>query len=272
MSNDAGWNSMFDLTGKVAVITGGAQGLGLGMAQGLASFGAEVTLLDVKAEEVAAAAGQLSKEVGRPIAHMACDISQQARVQECIASVLDRHKHIDILVNNAGIHRRVTPVDFKQADLDAVIAVNLLGNYYVTGAVAKQMIEQRAGSIINISALGGGIVGLGRGGSIYGISKGGIVALTRDLAAEWAKYNIRVNSIAPGWMRTPITVPLQNDPARSQKVLERVPLRRWGVPKDVAGLAVFLASDASSYITGVTIPVDGGAANTIMLEEMVPPA
>ncbi|MEX1230649.1 MAG: glucose 1-dehydrogenase [Planctomycetaceae bacterium] len=266
------WNDLFDLSGRVAVVTGGAQGLGWGMAKGLASYGADVVMLDVKTDDVTAAADELSRELGKPIAAMTCDIKNRDMVERCIADVVAKHGRVDILVNNAGIHRRVTPVDFQQNDLDDVIAVNLLGNYYMTGAAARQMIAQKSGSIINISALGGGILGLGRGGSIYGITKGGIVALTRDLAAEWAKHNIRVNSIAPGWMRTPITTALQNDAVRSQKVLERVPLRRWGDPKDVAGLAVFLASDASSYITGVTIPVDGGAANTIMLEEISPPA
>ncbi|MDA0835662.1 MAG: glucose 1-dehydrogenase [Planctomycetota bacterium] len=264
------WNDLFDLTGHVAVVTGGAQGLGWGMAKGLASYGADVVLIDVKSDDVNAAANVLSAETGRSITAKTCDIKDRDVVEQCIGEIVATSGRIDILINNAGIHRRVTPVDFQQNDLDDVIAVNLLGNYYMTGAVARQMIAQKSGSIINISALGGGLLGLGRGGSIYGITKGGIVALTRDLAAEWAKHNIRVNSIAPGWMRTPITTALQNDPVRSQKVLERVPLRRWGDPKDIAGLAVFLASEASSYITGVTIPIDGGAANTIMLEEIAP--
>lgn len=108
-------------------------------------------------------------------------------------------------------------------------------------------------------------MGLGRGGSIYGMTKGGIVSLTRDLAAEWGRFGIRVNAVAPGWIRTSMTAALQNDPSRSAKVLERVPLRRWGDPQDVSGVVVFLASDAAAYVTGCTIPIDGGAANVIAL-------
>jgi NAD(P)-dependent dehydrogenase (short-subunit alcohol dehydrogenase family) len=127
------------------------------------------------------------------------------------------------------------------------------------------MLARQRGSIINVSALGGGLVGLGRGGSIYAMTKGGIVALTRDLAAEWGRHGIRVNAVAPGWIRTPMTQPLQNDPQRSARVLERVPLRRWGEPDDVAGVVVFLASAAAGYVTGCTIPIDGGAANVVAL-------
>ena len=129
------------------------------------------------------------------------------------------------------------------------------------------MIQQRNGSIVNMSALGGGVVGLGLVGSIYGMTKGGIVALTRDLAAEWGKYGVRVNALAPGWIRTPMTSALQQNEERCAKVFERVPLQRWGEPEEVAGVAVFLASDASRYVTGHTIPVDGGAANVIALAE-----
>ena len=148
-----------------------------------------------------------------------------------------------------------------------MLAVNVRGAFYMAGAVGKPMVEQRSGSIINLSALGGGVLGLGRGGSVYGMTKGATVALTRDLAAEWGKYGVRVNAIAPGWMRTPMTGALQKDPAKSARVLERVPLGRWGEAGEVAGVAVFLACDASSYITGTTISVDGGAANVISIAE-----
>jgi len=129
------------------------------------------------------------------------------------------------------------------------------------------MIEQRSGSIIHLSAVGGGLTGLGRGGSIYGITKGGIVALRRDSAAEWGRYGIRVNALAPSWIRTPMTQALQGDKRQSAKVLERVPLARWGEASEVAGAAVFLPSDASQYITGHTIPIDGGATNVIAFSQ-----
>ena len=198
---------------------------------------------------------------------IACDIREDRQVRDCVDQVVQQFGRIDVLVNNAGIHRRVDPVDWSQDDLDAILAVNLLGSFYMASAVGRVMIEQRSGSIVNMSALGGGIAGLGRAGSMYGMTKGGIVSLTRDLAAEWGKYSIRVNALAPGWIRTPMTRALQENTARSQKVLERVPLGRWGEPEDVAGAALFLASDASKYVTGHTIPVDGGAANVIALAE-----
>eukprot|EP01052_Picozoa_sp_SAG31_P039854 SAG31_NODE_5621_length_2419_cov_4.649138_1_plen_158_part_00 len=155
---------------------------------------------------------------------------------------------------------------FDEADVDAIFSVNMKGTLNVCGAAGKAMKEQAAGgSIVLISALGGGLVGLGRAGSAYGMSKGGIVSLARDLAAEWAG-SIRVNAVAPGWIRTPLTQALQDHPTRGKAVLQRVPSRRWGDPADVAAAVLLLASEASAYITGHTVPVDGGAANVISLE------
>ncbi len=239
----------FDLSGRVAVVTGGAQGLGAAIAQALAEHGADLAVLDVQADAVLAFASRLGQDTGRATLGLGCDVRDAAQVASCVEQIVARFGRIDVLVNNAGIHRRGTPTDYRPEDLTDVFAVNLVG----------------CCAIVNVSALGGGIIGLGRGGSIYAMTKGGLVALTRDLAAEWGRHGIRVNAIAPGWIRTPMTSALQNDPARSAKVLERVPLRRWGEPRDVAGVVVFLASDAAAYLTGCTIPVDGGAANVIAL-------
>jgi NAD(P)-dependent dehydrogenase (short-subunit alcohol dehydrogenase family) len=258
-------NTQFHLTGRIAVVTGAAQGLGAAIARSLADQGASVALLDLQAEEVEKIAAHINWVTKRPTVGLTCDVRDAGQVQIAVDQVVKRFGTIDILVNNAGIHRRGTPTDYKPDDLRDVFAVNLVGCYHVTGAVGKVMRERPGGSIINVSALGGGVMGLGRGGSIYGMTKGGIVSLTRDLAAEWGKHNIRVNAVAPGWIRTPMTNALQNDPIRSAKVLERVPLRRWGEADDVAGVVTFLASDAAAYVTGCTIPIDGGAANTIML-------
>jgi NAD(P)-dependent dehydrogenase (short-subunit alcohol dehydrogenase family) len=257
----------FDLSGKVAVVTGGAQGLGAAIARALVERGAAMTILDVDGERAEATAAEIARDCGGDVGAIACDVSRREPVDATIARVVEMLGRIDILVNNAGIHRRVSPLEFRQEDVDRLLQVNLLGGFYMAGAVGKVMIEQRGGSIINISALGGGLMGLGRSGSIYGVTKGGIVALTRDLAAEWGKHGVRVNAIAPGWIRTPMTAALQNDAPKSAKVLERVPLGRWGRAEEVAAVAVFLASDASAYITGCTIPVDGGAANAIALGE-----
>ncbi len=261
---------LFDLTGRVALVTGGAQGLGFAIARALAESGATIALLDVQFDGVSAAAAQLTRDTGREVLALGCDTRHANETETCVSRIVERFGRIDILVNNAGIHRRGTPVDFKPADLQEVFAVNLTGCYNMAGAVGRVMLTQRRGSIINVSALGGGLVGLGRGGSIYAMTKGGIVSLTRDLAAEWGGHGIRVNAIAPGWIRTPMTQPLQNDVKRSARVMERVPLGRWGEPEDVAGVVVFLAGDAAAYITGCTIPIDGGAANVIALSPEAP--
>ena len=258
-------NKVFDLTGRVAVITGGAQGLGAAIATALAQQGASLALLDLQSEAIQNVATHAQLVTGRPVLGLACDVRDAGQVDACIDLVVAKFGQIDILVNNAGIHRRGTPTDYCEEDLIDVFAVNLVGCYHVVGAVGKVMLKQQRGTIINVSALGGGVMGLGRGGSIYGMTKGGIVSLTRDLAAEWGQYGIRVNAIAPGWIRTPMTNDLQHDPIRSAKVLERIPLRRWGEADDVAGVVTFLASDAAAYVTGCTIPIDGGAANVIAL-------
>jgi NAD(P)-dependent dehydrogenase (short-subunit alcohol dehydrogenase family) len=257
----------FDLTDRVALVTGGARGLGAAIGAALAEQGATVVLVDLDAEELSRTAARLSEETGREVTGVVCDVRDRVGVEECVARVAEQCGRIDILVNNAGFHRRGTPTDYVEQDLADVFSVNLTGCYHMSGAVGRVMLAARRGSIINVSALGGGITGLGRGGSIYAMTKGGLVSLTRDLAAEWGGQGIRVNAVAPGWIRTPMTAALQSDPSRSAKVIERVPLRRWGEPADVAGAVVFLASDAAGYITGCTIPIDGGAANVIAISE-----
>jgi gluconate 5-dehydrogenase len=237
----------------------------LAIAEALAEHGARVAMLDLRADAVAEQAQRLADE-GRETLGLACNTCDLAHVDECVERVQEAWGGIDILVNNAGIHRRGTPVDYRPEDLHDLLATNLVGCYQMAGAVGRKMLRSGRGSIVNVSALGGGLVGLGRGGSMYAMTKGGIVSLTRDLAAEWGPHGIRVNAVAPGWIRTPMTQPLQNDARRSAAVMSRVPLRRWGETQEVAGVVLFLASDAASYVTGCTIPIDGGAANVIALD------
>lgn len=261
-------HNLFDLTGKVAIVTGGARGLGAAIASALTHHGATTVICDLNLDEANATVNRIAAEHdGNEIQAFRCDVQDDSQVRAFVADVVDRHGHIDVLVNNAGVHRRVDPTDFSREDIDAIFAVNLMGSFQMAGAVGKVMIGQESGSIINLSALGGGVVGLGRSGSAYGMTKGGIVALTRDLAAEWGKHSIRVNALAPGWIKTPMTIALQQNEERAAKVMERVPLRRWGEATDVVGAAVFLASDASAYVTGHTIPIDGGAANVIAISD-----
>ncbi len=258
---------MFDLSGKVVLVTGAAQGLGKAVAEACARQGAIVIIADIEDQLAEQVASEIEQATGQSVAAHCCDVRNAEQVQQLVENLIDQHGHIDVLVNNAGIHRRVDPLDISPADVQAIFEVNLVGCLNMVSAVGKVMIQQQAGSIIYVSALGGGVIGLGRGGSIYGITKGGLISLTRDLAAEWGRHGIRVNALAPGWIETPMTQELQNNAERSAKVVERVPLGRWGKPDDVAGAVVFLASDASQYITGHTVPIDGGAANVIALDQ-----
>ena len=258
---------MFDLTGKVVLVTGGAQGLGKAIAAACAQQGAAVMIVDIEDQLAQQVASEIQQATDQPVTAHCCDVRSAEQVQQLVETLVAEHGQIDVLVNNAGVHRRVDPLDISPADVQAIFDVNLVGCLNMASAVGKIMIQQQSGSIINISALGGGVIGLGRGGSVYGITKGGLISLTRDLAAEWGRHGIRVNALAPGWIETPMTQELKNDTARSAKVVERVPLGRWGQPADVAGAVVFLASDSSLYITGHTIPIDGGAANVIALNQ-----
>lgn len=259
MSTD--YASLLDFRGQTAIITGAAQGLGAEFARAFAQCGAAVVLLDLDQDAVTATASR----VGANATGMQCDVQDRSQVERCVAEVAQTHGRIDVLVSNAGIHRRVDPLDFDEDDVDAIFSVNMKGCLNMCSVVGKVMVEQGHGKIINISALGGGLLGLGRAGSAYGMSKGGVVSLTRDLAAEWTKHGVRVNAVAPGWIRTPMTSALQNNPERSALMLQRVPAQRWGELEDVARVVLFLASEASSYLSGVTIPIDGGAANVIAI-------
>jgi NAD(P)-dependent dehydrogenase (short-subunit alcohol dehydrogenase family) len=259
--------SLFDLTGRVALVTGGARGLGEASSRTLARLGAVIVLSDIDAEAASATADRLSTETGAQVLGRGCDVTDPDDVDRLVSGLIEELGRLDILVNNAGIHRRVDPLDYDPEDVEAILAVNFRGAFQVAARVGREMTRLGGGSIVNISALGGGIAGLGRAGSVYCMTKGGLVSLTRELAAEWGSSGVRVNALAPGWIRTPMTEALQNNSERSARVMARVPLGRWGEADDVAGAVAFLASDASTYITGHTIPVDGGVANVISLDE-----
>jgi 2-deoxy-D-gluconate 3-dehydrogenase len=244
----------FSLTGKVAIVTGCRTGLGQGMAFGLAEAGADIVGIDLNN---LAETKKSIEERGRKFLGIETDLSNIKAIGNIIHQTIQEFKKIDILINNAGIIRRADTIDFSEKDWDDVMAVNLKTVFFFSQAVAKQFIKQKTGGkIINIASM------LSFQGGIrvpsYTASKSGVMGITRLMANEWAKYKININAIAPGYMATENTAPIRQDPKRSNEILERIPAGRWGMPDDLKGIAVFLASEASSYINGYTIAVDGG--------------
>ncbi|MBR2571695.1 MAG: SDR family oxidoreductase [Clostridia bacterium] len=246
---------LFSLKGKNALVTGSAQGLGNTVARGMLEAGANVILSDVSEKALEKAAGELEKE-GFRVPFYVFDISNEEQVNGAVAKMEQEVGPVDILVNNAGIHRRNLLIDMPVEDWRKVIDVNLTGAFIVGKAVAKGMIARKSGKIINISSINAQMVRPNIGN--YCAAKGGIVTLTKSMATEWGKYNIQANAIGPGYFLTDLTRPLSEDPEFDAWVKSEVPLCRWGDPKDLVGLAVFLASKGSDYISGQTIYVDGG--------------
>jgi 2-deoxy-D-gluconate 3-dehydrogenase len=244
----------FNLKGKVAMVTGARAGLGQGMAYGLAEAGADIVGIDLTA---LTETKKGVEERGSRFLGIEKNLSTLKAIEEIIFQVLQEFKKMDILINNAGIIRRTDAIDFSEKDWDEVMDINLKTVFFLSQAAARQFIKQKTGGkIINIASM------LSFQGGIripsYTASKSGVMGITRLMANEWAKHNINVNAIAPGYMATDNTAPLRADPARSKEILERIPAGRWGTPDDLKGIAVFLASEASNYVTGYTIAVDGG--------------
>jgi len=244
----------FNLTGKVAIVTGCDTGLGQGMALGLAQAGCDIVSVNRKIPHETA---QQVSALGRRFTAIQADLSRQEGLAEIVSEAVERMGRVDILVNNAGTIRRQDALDFTEKDWDDVMNLNLKSVFFLSQAVARQFIAQGSGGkIINIASM------LSFQGGIrvpsYTASKSGILGLTRLLANEWASHAINVNAIAPGYMATNNTQALRADAARNQEILERIPAGRWGEPADLQGPVVFLASDASAYINGYTLAVDGG--------------
>jgi 2-deoxy-D-gluconate 3-dehydrogenase len=244
----------FKLTNKVAIVTGSSTGLGQGMILGLAQAGANIVGVDyVDSSETKAQVEALD----RRFLEIKADLRSIAPIPNILDQTLATYGRVDILINNAGLIRRADAVDFTEMDWDDVINVNLKTVFFLSQAVGKQLVKQRQGGrIINIASM------LSFQGGIrvpsYTASKSGVAGLTKLLANEWAKHGINVNAIAPGYMATNNTAPLRADESRSAEILGRIPAGRWGTPEDVQGVAVFLASEASAYVNGHTLAVDGG--------------
>jgi len=243
------------LKDKVALITGGAQGIGEAIARKLASEGASITIIDVNLEKAKATADDI-KKLGVETEAYKADVSNTSEVQKVVDEIFEKFKRIDILVNNAGITRDTLMMRMTEQDWDLVININLKGAFNFTKAVTKIMAKQRSGSIINISS----VVGLfgNAGQANYSASKAGLIGLTKSTAKEFAIRNVRANAIAPGFIKTAMTDKLSKEVI--DKYLENIPLKTLGTPEDVANAVLFLASDLSSYITGEVIRVDGGLA------------
>jgi NAD(P)-dependent dehydrogenase (short-subunit alcohol dehydrogenase family) len=246
---------LFDLSGRVALITGGASGLGRAMGLGFARYGADVAVGDVNEEGAQVVAGAV-REMGRKAEAIVCDVTDWSAVEKMVAGVKERFGHIDILVNSAGANVRKPILDMTPDEYRRVIELNQNGTWLVSKAAGAFMVEQRRGKVINLASIYGH-VGI-EGNGAYAPSKGAVVQLTKVLAIEWAPFNVQVNCLAPTYMRTPLTVPLQDNADFLNGVLKRSPTPRFGEAWEVIGPAVFLASDASGLVTGTSLVVDGG--------------
>jgi len=241
------------LKDKVALITGGARGIGRAIALAFAKEGADIIVADVNQEEAEKTVGDIQSLARKSLA-IQLDVTAYAKVEEAVNKILDKFGKVDILVNNAGITKDNLLLRLTESDWDAVINVNLKGTFNCTKAASKAMVKQRSGKIINIASVIG-IIG-NAGQANYSASKAGIIALTKTSAKEFASRNINVNAIAPGFIQTEMTAKLPEE--IKQKMKEAIPLSRFGSPEDVAAVCVFLASEDADYITGQTIVVDGG--------------
>ena len=245
--------SIFDLTGKVAVVTGANTGIGQGVALALAAAGAEVAAVG---RSSAAETASAIEALGRRCLHVSADLSSIEPIDRIVEEVEAGLGPVDILVNNAGIIRRADAVDFTEADWDQVVDTNLKSAFFLSQAFGRRMISRGGGKVINIASMlsfqGGMRV------ASYTASKSGLAGLTKLLANEWASKGVNVNAIAPGYFVTNNTEALRQDEGRSREILGRIPAGRWGRPEDLGGAAVFLASSASDYVHGAILPVDGG--------------
>ena len=246
----------FSLKGKCGIVTGAGSGIGRAMARGLAEAGAKVAIAGRNFDRLKVAAEEMAAD-GLSVTPVQFDIAKTETVPDLVGRVLKEFGRIDFLFNNAGTIFRAPTEDFPLEEWSRVLQVNLTGPFVLAQAVARTMIEQGIkGKIVNTSSLiavfGGKTV------PAYAASKGGLTQLTKSMCNDWGQYGIRVNAIGPGWVRTELTEALQANESRYQEITARIPLGRWADPDDLAGLAVFLASDASNYITGQVIFIDGG--------------
>jgi NAD(P)-dependent dehydrogenase (short-subunit alcohol dehydrogenase family) len=246
----------FRLDGKVALVTGGSRGLGEVFTSALASAGARVALTSRSLEQAEQQAGALRSDHGAEALGLASDVTKPGAADDTVAAVLDRFGRLDILVNNAGVNVRGPIEQLRDQDWDLVLDTNLKGPWLFCRAVAGPMKRQKWGRVVNVSSMLGKVSMPGR--TPYASGKAGLTLLTKTLALEWAAHGINVNALCPGPFATEINIPLLNDPAARAQIEANVPLGRWGDPAELGPAVVFLASEASSFMTGATLFIDGG--------------
>jgi NAD(P)-dependent dehydrogenase (short-subunit alcohol dehydrogenase family) len=243
------------LDGKRALVFGGTSGLGNSIALGFAQAGADVVAVSRRDGEVKKTAAGI-RALGRQTVEATADVTSRSDIQRVIDLMLRQLGRIDILVNSAGTTKRVPSLELADEDWNRILDTNLKGTWYACQMVGRVMKEQGKGRIINIASLAGLVSSYEA--TAYCASKGGVVMLTRSLAAEWARYNITVNALAPGVFETPLNINIINEPGRKASILSRTPMRRFGNLGEIQGAAIFLASDSASFVTGEIIAVDGG--------------
>lgn len=257
---------LFDLSGKIAAVTGAGRGLGRAAAIGLAQHGADVAAIDLAEARVADTIAEISN-LGRHAIGYGCDVADETSVRDMVDRIHGDFGRIDILVNIAGITARIPTTEIEPAVVRRLTEVNYYGTFWMCKEVGRWMLANGGGNIVNMSALGGGFLGTGRGNAAYSSTKGAIASLTKELACEWGNKNIRVNAVAPCWFQTEMNATsIFANKNFMQQVMTKLPMHRIGQPHELVGPIVFLASEASSMITGLVLPVDGGAAATCPIE------
>ena len=252
----ANYLDIFSLTGKVSIVTGGGRGIGLGIAKALAGAGSDMVLVARTESQLKEAADFISKKYGRQVETISADLSSPESLTGVVEHTISRFGRIDILINNAGSNIRKPFLEVTPEEYDTIMQIQLKSAYFLAQAVAKEMVKAGRGKIINLTSLTSKIAVPNI--SIYGAAKGGIFSLTKAMAVELASRNINVNAVAPGYVRTFMTDAAFKDKDRYEWMLSRIPLGKFGTPEDIGNTALFLASQASDYITGEVIFVDGG--------------
>ncbi|NOX61046.1 MAG: glucose 1-dehydrogenase [Chloroflexi bacterium] len=252
---DVNARDIFDLSGRVAIVTGGCSGIGRAMAAGLARYGARVALAGRTLSKCEAVANELHS-AGADALALQTDVSRPEQAQQMVARTVEHWGRLDILINNAAVSQGVPALDMTVEEWRRVMAIDLDGAFYCCQAAGRVMKEMGGGSIINITSLSG-LLGYANQAA-YAAAKGGLTMLTRALAVEWAPHGIRVNAIAPTWFYTPMSKHILDDPEKLAEKVKSIPLGRVGQDDDIVGAAIFLASDASKYVTGHILSVDGG--------------